>query len=446
MKRSKSDEISFNTNKNKRKNIIKSNDKDNNQNKINNNTKSKNKSKKNVNNYYKKSNSVSKNSKSILSFDKSYLEKYFTKFYPAELIIKWLGRNNINYLKYREFVFVLSNGKYIRYQSFKSLNAFKNKIKELLPYKIDIGATYNIEPKKHSPKNLQKYKAQERELVFDIDITDYNYRFCCKGKKICQKCWKFLIIAAKILERILKEDFGYEKIFYTFSGGRGIHCWVNDLVAKTLNDDRRTAILNYIKYIAVDDIGYEIRKKVFSIPVHPSYLSAVSVAKNYFFEVLNEQKILENDKGKELLLKIIKLYFGIFDNTRIERILKNNKKSSSEKFKEVEKELKNCQEILELNLDTNTFNTEACVNEFILSLLYPKLDANVTTQTSHLLKSPFSIHENTGHVAVPMSMELLENFSFENIPNIKNIIEGDVNNLERFNEYVSFFENFIENL
>ena len=430
--------------KNSKPNKIFANTNDNNKNKINNKTKSRSQSKKDDKKYYK--NSDSDKNESILSFDKSYLEDYFTKYYPSNLIIKWLGRNDVNKLKRREFVFVLSNGKYKRYQSFSTLNSFKNKIKEFLPYKIDIGAIYNIEPKKHSPNGLQKYEAQERELIFDIDIIDYNYRTCCEGNTICQKCWKFIIIAAKILERILKEDFGYEKIFYTFSGRRGIHCWVNDLIARTLNDARREAILNYIKYIAVDDINYENLKKVFCIPVHPSYLSAVSVAKNYFFEVLNEQKILETDKGKELLLKIIKLYFGIFDYTRIERILKNNKKNSGEKFKEVEKELKKCQQILESNLDTNTFSTESCINEFILSLLYPKLDANVTTQTSHLLKSPFSIHESTGNIAVPMSMEQLENFSFENIPNIKNIIEGDIKNKERFNDYLKFFEKFVENL
>jgi len=45
----------------------------------------------------------------------------------------------------------------------------------------------------------------ERELVFDIDLTDYDdVRTCGKGAHICNKCWPLMAVAIKVVNPALK--------------------------------------------------------------------------------------------------------------------------------------------------------------------------------------------------------------------------------------------------
>jgi DNA primase small subunit len=202
---------------------------------------------------------------------KSNLERYYRELFPFKLFFKWLGLNNSLIFDKREFTFTLENDIYCRFLSFKDEEEFKQEAIKALPVKIDIGAIYNTQPKLHKSVAIgeKAFFPEKKEMIFDIDMTDYDsIRTCCKDAKMCNKCWKFMILAYKILNSVLTEDFGFENIMWIFSGRRGIHCWVSDERVKSLNNDGRAAVSTYIEYKIVNtQTGV---KRILKEPLHPS--------------------------------------------------------------------------------------------------------------------------------------------------------------------------------
>ena len=388
------------------------------------------------------------------SITSEQFSSYYSLYYPIKLIIDWLCRNDIRKLKNRELCFTIENDRYIRYQSFDSLNQLKKRIQKLIPIKIDIGAIYNISPRYYNDhKQTSDLIFQEKELIFDIDISDYNdVRTCCTDSDICSKCWKFIICGAKILERILREDFGFQKFFFEFSGRRGIHCWVCDKKACKLNDKERKMIESYIYYdrIIINEKSTKeklnIKKRKFVEPIYPSFLEDISIIENDFYEILKEQDLLNYENIKKLLKEIVKMYFCLIDMEPIDNILNKKKMNSIDKLQNINKHLKAVEKILRNTNNNILYNSESCINEFIMNILSPRLDWSVTRQTAHLLKGPFCIHPKTGFVSVPMSLQLLEKFDFNKIPKIDNLLKKNENDIKYFNEYKDFFDNFVKNI
>jgi DNA primase small subunit len=195
-----------------------------------------------------------------------YLKVYYEKAFPYDLMFKWLsyfklkdysGNVMLQSLKEddvksehfynREFSFTLENDVYCRYLCFKTPEEFKDTLVSRAPHKIDIGAVFNIPPKNHLSTDKKVFLPVEKELVFDIDMTDYdNVRTCCKGAGICTKCWAYMSCATHVINEVLTKDFGFKAIMWVYSGRRGIHCWIADEEARKMNNEQRTAVTDYL--------------------------------------------------------------------------------------------------------------------------------------------------------------------------------------------------------
>ena len=201
---------------------------------------------------------ASSSSKNVaVVFSPELLRMYYARLFPFELLHSWLAYDPCQQhgwiFSQREFSMTIepTPGEeiYLRYQSFKDQQELTNAILKRRPTKIDLGAVFSHPPKDH--KTLQKGKLVpvQRELVFDIDLTDYDdIRHCgCSGAKICPKCWTFMTMAVEVLEEGLRADFGFDHVAWFYSGRRGVHAWVCDETARTLTNEARNAVATYFE-------------------------------------------------------------------------------------------------------------------------------------------------------------------------------------------------------
>lgn len=76
----------------------------------------------------------------------------------------------------------------------------------------------------------------------------------------------------------------------------------------------------------------------------------------------------------------------------------------------------------------------------------PRFDGNVTEDTTHLLRCPFSVHAESGKIVVPFDFAEIESFDPSTVPTIKRLfteinilnrnrsIEGDVDHTSYYCE------------
>jgi DNA primase small subunit len=148
----------------------------------------------------------------------------------------------------------------------------------------------------------------ERELIFDIDMTDYDdIRTCCTGAKICPKCWIFMTMAVKVVDTALRDDFGFQHLLWVYSGRRGVHCWVCDEHARGLTNDGRSAVVEYLSLPRGNENNSGKGKNAgLTWPLHPSFARAYDVLEPMFEEgVLGEegQGVLDSENSWDTLLE-----------------------------------------------------------------------------------------------------------------------------------------------
>ncbi|CAG9585585.1 unnamed protein product [Danaus chrysippus] len=342
------------------------------------------------------------------------LPVYYTRLFPQNIFCRWLAcGSSPQPLSNRELSFTLADDIYLRYLSINNQKEFQTLLQKKCPHKLDIGAVYNTKPSigRHDAVVLS------RELVFDIDLTDYDeVRTCCQEAKVCNKCWKFMVVACEIINAALKDDFGFQNILWVFSGRRGCHCWVSDYEARTLDSPGRAAVADYLCLIFG---GENKNKKVHlgSDNLHSSIKRSLNIIDRYFLEILEDQDFLSTSEGTKKFLKIIP------DDTLRKQVEESFGRGSSTVDKWecfIQTYYQYCKE----NINAIR-KMKYLVEEIKIQYCYPRLDVNVTKGFNHLLKSPFSIHPKTGKVSIVFKPENARSMKLEDIPTIYSLLDDN---------------------
>eukprot|EP00898_Chlorokybus_atmophyticus_P003932 jgi/Chlat1/453/Chrsp103S01064 len=358
------------------------------------------------------------------------LRLYYGRLFPYQEMCQWLAYGNDSkhpqadsgYFSRREFSFTLENDVYIRYQSFRGATELQAAIRNKAPNKIDIGAVYNVEPSKRTAfaaGSDRVFAPVERELVFDVDMTDYDdVRICCTGADICNRCWCLMSVAIEVVDTALREDFGFKHILWVYSGRRGVHCWVCDPQARLLTDEQRCAISDYL---AVYKGGEHSSKSVhLTTPLHPALSRAQQILSKYWVEqFLPQQELLAEEESWEKVLGMVpdedvkeKLRDSWHSGRRAST---GNKDDSVTRWKEMQKVVTARQKAKNAKVPW----LRRCLDEIIFTYIYPRLDVEVSKHMNHLLKSPFCVHPKTGRVCVPMDPAKASEFDPLAVPSVQ---------------------------
>lgn len=297
------------------------------------------------------------------------LKAYYKNHFDVDIIWRVIERKS---LPTREFGFNLFQGGFTRNKSFQKSEFLHEYLYTFPVVGAYIGSLYKnrLVPKDRYNQAITIHNAEwmGRELIFDLDLDDYNpVRRCkCIGKDVCEDCWGLMQEAAVILTDTLREDFGYNELEWVYTGGRGYHCWVLDKTAFTLDQHQRTAIVEYMQLIhdpkgsqKIDDIGKfgdQIKRRIY-----------VGLARNF---ILAEKKnfLMENAGFTQTTLKraIQKL-----DNSNI---------------------LKDIVDVIPKGKEDQFLNA-------LIKYHYPRIDHKVTIDIRRLIRMPGSIHIRSKNIS-----------------------------------------------
>lgn len=309
-------------------------------------------------------------------------EFYRTKF-PLDKFMAFIGLSDF---KNREFGFVVGEDRFIRNISFENTKELRKFMDTRSVKHAYVGAVYEKSPSRYSP--IQKIKWKFREFIFDIDINDFDLvRTCgCQGYTYCTECWSLVQDTVLFIDETMRQDFGFTDITWLFSGRRGVHGWIKDKIANSFDQAQRVAILNYLTMVhdqkrtqTIEEIPNEakpLRDRIYSI-----------IAKSYLLNSSEESLVeigIAKKKAKDIIQRV---------------------KTSSE-------------------FDAQTYNLIIPSNQTVRNKLsheiilkrYPRIDRKVTMDTRRVSRMPYSIHGNTGQLAVVIKD--IKSFYPDSAPNV----------------------------
>lgn len=358
----------------------------------------------------------------------------------------------------REFTFTLEHEVFVRYLCFRDAEELAKAVMSRQPERIEIGPVYTARPSLRATLPADKFKPVERELIFDIDLNDYDdVRTCCTGAKICGRCWAFINVAIRVLDAVLRADFGFQHVLFVYSGRRGMHCWVADEAARALTNEQRAGVVEYIncrsgdasdrdgagaavppgadaaKYAHVTNFNRVLN--AMTAPLLPAFARAVEDLEPRFVELVAGaagQGLLETPERWAKVLDCIPEKISVVQGDVVHNLKATladawpAAKSPEQRWRQLTGTVQKMAEINSGAGKQHSFalarTLEKLVPALVLAFAYPRLDVEVSKHRNHLLKAPFCVHPKTGRVCVPLTAAGADAFDPLAVPTVAQLM------------------------
>lgn len=234
----------------------------------------------------------------------------------------------------------------------------------------------------------------------------------------------------QILDRGLREDFGFQHILFVYSGRRGVHAWVCDERARRLTDEQRSAVANYFAVYRGQEKG--LAKLALGAEEHPAVARAAELLQPLFLgRLLPEQRLLSTPERRETVLGYL-LPQGEALAARVRRRWERCEADGDVAMwraleEETAAEVAACHRARDLK---GARALERGLRAIVFAHAYPRLDLEVSKKMNHLLKAPFCVHPKTGRVCVPIDPALADAFDPEAAPSVSELL-GELNSGEQ---------------
>lgn len=254
------------------------------------------------------------------------------------------------------------------------------------------------------------------ELVFDVDVTDFHrYCQCTKlqdQKKACPSCWQHIEGASLVLDFILKVQWGVssENVLWVLSGMKGFHCIVNERRFLKMTKEERTLLYTQLQRNSDKQLIQ------FASTLRPDFSSKILA--EFLEKSIIKRGLLNSDEFEKTCLALVKAeYYQIFNALTV-KWFNLRVANSQDKWNAL------------LLLEENQFLGRPPPSLIIaLKTYYPKIDKGPFCENNHIFKLPFSIHNTTRRVALPVEREAFYSTDMPNgLPTL-----SDVNSYYREN-------------
>lgn len=322
-----------------------------------------------------------------MTTDAAAAKTYYHEHFPAHHVHRLCARGWTRLAAgHREFGFEELDGSFQRHVSCPTERELHTRVKRWNTGKVNIGAMYNVPPPQR--EKAQTFVPVGRELVFDVDLDDYQVSK--DDVAACDAHWRLVALGLEVVRAVLAEEFGFEHFLLVYSGRRGGHLWILDKRAFELNNEERSSIVAFLQ--GGTKAGWGGRLQFRWAMSNPNLRPHAKTLRSAFVKVCANAA---GDGGMGLLdteaQRRTFLYMVHPPDHVPEQLAQDIASDSGRDF--YRKMRDSCR--------TDAFLQER-MSEAILTMIWPRLDVNVTRDTKHLLKSPFSLHPKTGRISMPV--------------------------------------------